>query len=425
MSNTYYTSMSGMMAASYGLQNTSHNVSNMQSPGFKRSDVFYSSLGSDHGQQSTGLGVSIKGQQTNFKAGSYVNTGNAGDLAIDGNGFFIVRLQSGELLYTRDGEFGFNQDGFLFDQHSEGLVMGYDKNHQLVPIQEKGPLKCPGKATSVVNLKGNLVSIPIKDKDKDKDNNPVPVPEPGKKSKYEPIQFNVGSIYDANGKVHQVTIELEPSDDSQVKINDGETWTLKNIRCYDGDVTFNPQELVFDSNSGGKGKEGSNCIRFLLNGTQSVCLQLGDRDSNAESSVQLDKWASNNPFTNIEVYKQDGYGEGRQIDFGFDFNGQITYSYDNGQKLEGSHLALATFDDMEHTLVQTENNLFRVKNDKFRHIGLANKEGKGKIQPKTLEQSNVDPTTEFAQIVVLQRMFQACSQIMDIDKQLLEELYRK
>ncbi|KTC68311.1 flagellar hook protein FlgE [Legionella birminghamensis] len=420
MSNTYYTSMSGMMAASYGLQNTSHNISNMQSPGFKRSDVFYSSLGNDHGQHSTGLGVSVKGQHTNFKPGTYVGTGNPADLAIEGNGFFIVRLQNGELLYTRDGEFGFNQEGLLADKHSKGLVMGYNKHQQLVPIQEKGPLKCPGKATSVLSLKGNLVGVPIKDSQV-----PTPdMPDTGEKQQLEPIKFNVGSVYDDKGKAHQISIELE-AEHANSTYDEGRGWLVKNISCYDADIQFDPQQIEFDSNLGGRGKAGSNEIRFLLNGTQMVCLQLGDRDSNAENSVQFDKKSATNPMTNIETYKQDGYGEGRQIDFSFDDNGQIYYSYDNGQKLQGMHLALANFDDMENTLSQTEDNLFRVKNDRFRHIGLANKEGLGRIQTKSLEQSNVDATTEFAHIVVLQRMFQACSQIMDIDKQLLEEFYRK
>ncbi len=77
---------------------------------------------------------------------------------------------------------------------------------------------------------------------------------------------------------------------------------------------------------------------------------------------------------------------------------------------------------MEHTLIQTHDSLFQAKNEKGRHIGRANKDGFGSIKSNQLESSNVDSTTEFANIVILQRMFQACSQIMDIDKQLLEEL---
>lgn len=82
------------------------------------------------------------------------------------------------------------------------------------------------------------------------------------------------------------------------------------------------------------------------------------------------------------------------------------------------------FDDLEHTLVQAHDNLFRAKQTDGRKIGRPNQQGFGTIQPKKLESSNVDSTMEFGNIVVLQRMFQACSQIMDIDKQLLEELFK-
>ncbi len=127
----------------------------------------------------------------------------------------------------------------------------------------------------------------------------------------------------------------------------------------------------------------------------------------------------------IEVRDQDGYDQGNPIDFSFTENGQIIYSYDNGQTVEGIHIALARFDNAEDTLVQARDNLFRAKNNQGRHIGIANKNGFGNIQQKQVETSNVDATNEFANIVVLQRMFQACSQIMDIDKQLIEQLERE
>ncbi len=80
MTNTYYTSLSGMIAASYGLQNTSNNVANMQSPGFKRNDVFYSSLGNGTGEEGLGAGVCVGGNKTNFSDGNYLETNNPSDL---------------------------------------------------------------------------------------------------------------------------------------------------------------------------------------------------------------------------------------------------------------------------------------------------------------------------------------------------------
>ncbi|KGP63304.1 hypothetical protein EP47_09230 [Legionella norrlandica] len=419
MSNTYYTSLSGMLAASYGLQNTSNNVSNMQSPGFKRNDVFYSSLGNGNGEEGLGSGVCIGGSITNFSDGKYLETNNPSDLAIIGQGFFIIRMKSGELLYTRDGEFDFDQNGVLIDRHSGGQVQGYDNAGNLVPIHEKGPKSSEGKATREIFLNGQFILIEKSDEDK---NQPGPF-----KNNYENIKFSIAKVYDAQGKEHTLHLEFQSTPvlvngDSTNIPDDGKSWDLVNITCDDAQIDFSPEQKLIFSNLNSAANPDNCSIQFTLNGGQAVALRFGNYMDGADSSVQLKDSKQNPEGTKIEVLQNDGYGEGKQISFSFDENGQILYYYDNGQSISGIYISLAFFDDMEHSLVQTQDNLFRAKNDKGIHIGKANKDGFGSIKAKQLESSNVDSTTEFANIVVLQRMFQACSQIMDIDKQLLEEL---
>jgi flagellar hook protein FlgE len=423
MSTTYYTSLSGMLAASYGLQNTSNNVANMQSPGFKRNDVFYSSLGNGNGEEGLGSGVCIGGNATNFSDGKYLETNNPSDLAIVGQGFFVVRIKTGELLYTRDGEFGFNNDGILIDRHSGGVVQGYSKSGELVPIHEKGPKTADGKATHEVFLKGQFI---LQEKTEDEQKN-----QPGPfKSKYKDINFSLMTIYDDKGKAHQVKCEFQSTpvlvNNDKTEIPDpGTSWDLVNISCDDAEVDFAyDQKIIFKEVSQGATLE-NNSIQFTLNGKQNVKLQLGTFKEGTDNSVLLKESKLNPEGTKIESFQNDGYSEGKQISFSFDENGQIAYNYDNGHSIEGIHVGLARFDELEHTLVQTQDNLFRAKSDKGTHLGRANKDGFGSIKAKQVESSNVDSTTEFANIVILQRMFQACSQIMDIDKQLLEGLESK
>ena len=414
MSSTYYTSLSGMTAASYGLQNTSNNIANMQSPGFKRSDVFYSSLGHS--------GVTVGGHNTNFSAGNYLETNNASDLAIVGNGFFIVKLKNNELLYTRDGEFGFNHDGMLIDKHSGGLVQGYDKKGALIPIHQYGSKTSPGKATHSIDLKGDFVIV-----EQEKDPNTPDNPDPFK-SKYEHIKFGVVNIFDEKGKAHTVNLEFEAPGmpGSGQNSRDNLEWNLIAATCDDATITFDTQSIKFNFDNDGSAEQGSNTIHFNLNGNQSVAVNFGEYMQDKNASVRLyKKNNADHSSTAIEVKQHDGYAEGKQIGFSFDDNGQISYHYDNGQSEEGVHVALAMFDDLEHTLVQAHDNLFRAKTIQGRNIGRPNEPGFGTIQPKKIESSNVDSTMEFGNIVVLQRMFQACSQIMDIDKQLLEELDKK
>lgn len=402
-----------MMAASFGLQNTSNNIANMQSPGFKRNDVFYSSLGHS--------GVTVDGHSTNYSAGNYLETNNASDLAIIGDGFFIIRLKNNELLYTRDGEFGFNQAGQLIDKHSGGLVQGYDKTGALVPIYQFGAKKSQGKATQSIDLKGEFVIV-----EQEKDPNLPENPDPFK-SKYESIKFDIINVYDAKGIAHTIKLEFEASNLPVIQNSrDNLEWTLISATCNDATLTFSPQSLKFNFDQDGTPESGYNSIKLNLNGTQPITLNFGEYMQDKDHSVRLHKKnTADHTHSSIEIIQHDGYAEGTQIGFSFDDNGQISYHYDNGQIEEGIFVALARFDDLDHTLIQAHDNLFRAKNSRGRTIGCANRHGLGSIQPRKIESSNVDSTIEFGNIVVLQRMFQACSQILDIDKQLLEELNKK
>ncbi|MFI4918189.1 MAG: flagellar hook-basal body complex protein [Legionellales bacterium] len=420
MSNTYYTSLSGMLAASCGLQNTSNNVANMQSPGFKRNDVFYSSLGNGGSESGLGSGVCIAGSATNFSDGKYLETSSPSDLAVIGPGFFVVRLKTGELLYTRDGEFGFNNDGLLIDRHSGGQVQGYDAAGNLVAIHEKGPKSCKGKPSSEIILNGSWIRHEKTTAEIEEQTGPF-------KNKYQNTKFTIAQVYDANGKAHKLSFEFESTPvlvqgDNTNIADDGKSWDLVSIQCDDADIKVAPYQKIVFAGLDSAANSDSSAIHFSLNGTQEINLKLGNYMDGSESSVQLKDSLNNPEGTKIATYQNDGYSEGKQISFAFNEDGQIAYNYDNGQAIEGIHIGLARFDDLEHSLVQTEGNLFRAKSDTGMHLGRANKEGFGSIKAKQLESSNVDSTIEFANIVILQRMFQACSQIMDIDKQLLEGL---
>jgi flagellar hook protein FlgE len=403
-----------MLVASYGLQNTSNNVANMQSSGFKRNDVFYSSLGNGNGEEGLGSGVHIGGNAINFSEGKLLSSSNPSDLAITGQGFFIVKTKAGELLYTRDGEFSFDK-GVLIDRHSGGEVQGYDRAGNLVPIYEKGPKTSTGKATREIFLNGKFITH-------EKSENDPTIPNFGN---YDEVSITVENIYDAQGKAHTITLEFRiPT--ASVERDEDKVWELKDI-IYDDPNTHidipSFQKIKFSGNDQGAKREDSNLIQMTLGGKQPVNIHFGTNDDGDDLSVQLHRvTAYDSTDSKISVCNNDGYGEGKQFSFSFDENGQISYNYDNGQSITGLHVGLARFDDMEHTLTQTNDNLFRAQTDKRTHLGRANKDGFGSIKPKNLESSNVDSTTEFANIVILQRMFQACSQIMDIDKQLLEGL---
>lgn len=433
MSNIYFNSLSGMMAASFGLKGISDNVANMQSPGFKGKSVFYQSLGNGNTAYqflggNSGNGVTIGGSYTDFKQGDLEKTNVSTHLAMDGEGFFIIQLKSGSFLYTRDGEFHFNDDGYLVDDHSKGYVMGQSNHGILTKINQNGPSTYPGKPTTEVSLDG---TIHWQRKEKNGDDDPDSSQPPDMdKNPFEPMVFSV-EVFDDKGDVHQLTLTFEVQDTISSSI-DPDTIVLKSVE-ENGEVLYKDylgnKTITFDS----AGYPSSSQNHFSLNlsfrdkQSQSIRFDFGEQSSSSNHAVQFKQKFEPLPngLCEVECKVKDGYARGDLYQCHIDNDGQLIYDYTNEQTRQGTKLALARFDDPRAALMADSHNAFKAKNTEGLHIGTANQHQFGQVVSGSLEKSNVSSTGEFANIVILQRMFQACSQIMEVDKQLLEELYKK
>lgn len=154
------TAATGMAAQQRKLDVTSNNIANVNTTGFKRSRVEFEELlyqqkeaagdtsegGSPTGVE-VGTGVRTAATQKNFSQGSMQQTENPLDMAIDGQGFFQVRQQNGDIAYTRDGAFKMNSEGRLVN--SEG--------HELEP-----PITIPRDATSINIAEDGRVTVNVK-----------------------------------------------------------------------------------------------------------------------------------------------------------------------------------------------------------------------------------------------------------------------
>ncbi len=141
MGSALFTGISGLNASSKELDVIANNLANVNTIGFKSNktyfaDVLSSSLsGGSSGSVQVGRGVAVTGVQTQFGAGSFESTGNATDVAIDGDGFFMVNDTEGATYYTRAGSFHLDNGGTLVDTN------GYRVQGQVVVNGEpSGPL---------------------------------------------------------------------------------------------------------------------------------------------------------------------------------------------------------------------------------------------------------------------------------------------
>src|SRR5690242_13238650 len=165
MLDSIYSAYTGLLSFSKALSVLSNNVSNMNTPGFKSSDVtfrdlfyqFSSSGGQTTGQESqVGEGTNTSGTRVNFAQGSPSNTGNPLDVAISGNGFFILKNGSANTYYTRAGQFDVNSDGYLIDKTTGNRVQAISGKTDLSDINLANLQTSAAKATAKITFVGNL-----------------------------------------------------------------------------------------------------------------------------------------------------------------------------------------------------------------------------------------------------------------------------
>jgi flagellar hook protein FlgE len=162
---SFYTSLTGLNGAQADIAAISNNIANVGTTGFKRSraefgDIFATSP-LQAASSAIGSGTILKSIKQQFTQGNITFTDNNLDLAISGNGFFVVD-DNGTQLYSRDGAFGIDRDGYVVNSNSQKLkAFGADSTGAITGTL--GPLRISTantspKATTLVNFGANLDS---------------------------------------------------------------------------------------------------------------------------------------------------------------------------------------------------------------------------------------------------------------------------
>lgn len=374
-----YNSVSGLFGFSQSLNTISNNISNMNTPGYRGNSSFFTSVMDE-------AGTKIAGQGRNLSEGQIEQNGVDTNVAIDGNGLFILKDDSGKTFYTRSGQFEFNQNGVLVDSVNKYKVQGYDAAGTLGDISISSLKTLPAEATTKVAVSGNVTTS-------------------------DPTE-NVNSIvvYDAQGTSH--TLSLKLTDNSSTTAG---SW-LVSIQDAAG-------------NSLGTGEVRFNTTGAPLSGYSSVTITptLGG----AQQSIVFDfgtpggySGVTNFPGTpsSLAAQASDGHSIIGISSSSFDNDGVLQLSYVNGKKEAGPQLALALFGD-EQALQAISGNLYSQPHGQMAKIGRANSTSFGAIDGGSLEMSNVDLTQELANMIVIQRGYQASSRVMTISSDMLQQLY--
>lgn len=378
---------SGLLAHQQGLRVIANNTSNMNTPGFKSStlafaDLFYESApGSNGNTLHLGHGMNATGTQLNFSQGEMRQTGGDFDLAVEGEGFFVLRNAQGLTRYTRAGSFQFDADGALVSRTDGSKVLGMDGSGGLREITLDGLRLSPGKASATLRFNGNLSST---------------TPEQ-----------TVGGIkvFDALGQEHALSLKLTNTEATQPG-----SWKAE---LLEGTTSFGTVDIVFiDGRPTAQTSKPAFSYTPAGGAAQQLVLDL---------SSDVTSFASGSLST-LAMGSQDGFPPGNLTKVAFDATGTLVATYANGQTAKGLRLALGRFTTPD-AVEDLGGNLFGEAGGIPWQLGVAGEGGFGAIHAGMLEMSNVDLSREFTDLVVMQRGYQAASQVISTANDMLQELF--
>lgn len=456
MMRSLYSGVSGLQNHQTRMDVIGNNISNVNTTGFKRGRVNFQDMISQQvagaakpteelggvNPKDVGLGMTIATIEQVFTQGNLQTTGVSTDVAIQGNGFFIVK-NGDESFYTRNGVFGLDRDGTLVNPANGMRVQGWMAQNidgeqivqtaatptdLVIPVGSKDPAKATQNVLYACNLNKNTPEI---------------LEGASEADIQKGTWKNEQKIYDSFGNEHllsvsyrrvvgnpnawEATVHVDEgnSDITQTRVGLGTTDGVQNTfivefdnmgilsRVTDsaGNVSNPEGELVLQTSftvPEAENDENGNPYRQTFN------LNLGTIGSITNTITQSAASSSN------KAYSQDGYKMGYLDNFKIDSSGTITGVYSNGTNRVIGQIALATFSNDRGLEKAGDNTYVETNNSGEARIGESGVAGKGKLLAGALEMSNVDLSEQMTDMIVTQRGFQSNAKTIQTADTLLE-----
>lgn len=419
--SSLYTGVSGLSAQGEALGVIGDNIANANTTGFKSSraefqDIVAKSLKGILGGNQIGRGVKIGAVNPILVQGNVDATEKSTDLAISGDGYFMVRGSDGE-TFTRDGSFHFDKDGYLTTKDNQ-RVQGFMADEKGTILNKTGDVKfpralIPAQATTEINLDLNLDSRTESLKQFDPDN------------PYDSSHYSTGvEMYDSQGNKHLLTMFFNKTADR--------TWEFHGM--VDGKEVTGAAEDAMSEVVGGRitftvdGKLDTEEITnqsFNFKGgalqNQQVKIDFGNSIT-TDQGDGLDGTKQYGKESDLISWSQDGSAAGTINNLSFNDEGVLTALYSNGETQDLAQIALAKFENPE-ALFKVGNNRFKeARNSGTPAVGKPGAAGRGSIFAKSLERSTVDMAMEFVNLIQNQRSFQANAKTITTTDELLSEV---
>jgi flagellar hook protein FlgE len=394
--------ISGLRAHQTMMDVVGHNISNVNTPGFKASRVtFEEALSEVIGGSSQagdaaggvnpiqlGLGSRVAAIDGVFSQGASQLTGRPTDLAVQGEGFFVLD-RGGERIFTRSGAFNFDDNGTLVASGG-ARVMGWAADNGVIDLGAPlSPIELPlsqvigARATTSVQFGGNLSAS-------------LSVGESHATTFY---------IFDSIGNQHEVVARFTNEAAG--------SWTLS-VTVDGTDMTVSDPALTFDTN-GNLTSTGSIRITGLTpDGAEPL-----DLDLVLDGAAGIAQYAGE---SSAEALSNDGKAIGYLRGFAIGEDGTLTAHFSNGDTKAMAKVATATFENPSGLIRVGDSAFIASLSSGDANIGAPGTGDRGLMQSGTLELSNVDLALEFTSLIIAQRGFQANGRVITASDEVLADL---
>jgi len=410
MFTSFSTALSALDATSTAIDVVGNNLANMNSTGFKTSDVSFSdlvtqSLGAGLGSTQVGFGTATPLTVRDFSQGAIQTTGGLLNGAISGGGFFVVQNPAGDIEYTRAGDFQTDSSGNLETANGD-KVQGWttvdpttgqiDTNlpvgNIVVPV---GSLKAP-VPTSTMTVALNLDASAA-----------------AGATFTDPV-----TVYDSLGTSHVLTLTFTN--------NGGNSWNysanMAATDCSDGVADqVASGTLTFTSDGQMDFTQTANPIPMVVPALTDGATSGGTITWNMENSDGSGMITQFGEASASSASTQNGSGAAQLVNVGLGNGGTILAQYSDGSQMVVGQVALASIRNPDTLIANGNNNYVLSELTATPNIGTPGTGGRGNIQGGSLEASNVDIAQEFTTLIVYQRGYEANGKVVTTANQMSQD----
>lgn len=410
MLTSFSTALSALTADSTAIDVVGNNLANLNTPGFKASAVsFYDlvtqSMGAGFGVTQVGFGVGRPITLQQFTQGALQTTGAPLDVAIQGSGFFIAQDSQGNTVYTRGGNMQVDLNGVLTTSTGE-KIQGWST------LNADGTLNTNTPVGEIIVPTGTLKA-------------PTPTQNVSVSLNLNAAATSGGSngtfstsveVYDSLGNSHVLTFNFtkDPTNNS---------WTYS-ANIPSADTTSPPTPLTgtltFDSNGNLTSPAATDpspqiAITGLADGASDMTINWALYTGTTQNITQFSQASA------VSANSQDGAATASLTQVAIGAGGTILAQYSDGKQIVVGQMAMATIRNPISLVASGDNNYILGANSALPAVGLPGLGGRGTVLGGSIESSTVDIATEFTNLIVYQRAYQANAKVITTVDQISQE----